>query len=419
MLPRPQLTIFAFITVTCLLIVGVARYFASVERENLTVSIAGSYATALNEMHDYYSGVVAERALRAGMSFSHDLGRDKDALPFPATFVNALGARLEKLGEGLSARLYSNYPFPWARDRRLDDEQESALAFLRDHRDKSYVYHTTQDGIDVLHLARALVMSKSCVDCHNRFDFGAGNTWTVGDFRGVREVSLPLVAGPSSDPRAYALAVVLILLASALGALLVWPTVNKLNMALALSEKLTRELEYSATHDHLTGLPSLRLGRDRLEHAIAMARRTGTKAAVMFVDLDGFKAVNDSRGHDAGDQVLREAARRLTEAVRETDTVARVGGDEFILILGSLSEPQLATQAAARVVASLRRPIPVGGGEVKIGSSIGIALYPDDGDNAETLLKLSDDAMYQVKRTGKNNFLSSGTSDSEAGTAGE
>jgi diguanylate cyclase (GGDEF)-like protein len=412
---RPQLVIFIFIAVTCLLIVGVARYFAAVEREALTVGIAESYATALNEMHDYYSSVVSERAERAGIKFSHDLKRDKDALPFPATFVNALGARLEATVTGLSARLYSEYPFPWAKDLRLSASQHAALTYLRQNRDKSFVYRTWVGGTEVLHLARALVMTQSCVDCHNRFDFDAGAKWAVGDFRGAREVSLPMVSGPSSDPRAYALAFALILLASALGALLVWPTVTRLNKALALSETLSRKLEYSATHDYLTGLPSLSLGRDRLEHAIALARRADTKAGVMFVDLDGFKTVNDSLGHDAGDQVLRVAAQRLSEALRETDTVARVGGDEFIVVLGTLTEPALASQAAARVVERLRQPISVAGRTVEIGSSIGIALFPDDGNDAESLLKLSDDAMYQVKKAGKNNFMAWRNGDRDGG----
>jgi diguanylate cyclase (GGDEF)-like protein len=402
---RPQLAVFSFIAVTCLLLVAVARYFAMIEREALTTGIAESYASALNEMHDYYSSEIAVRALEFGMEMSHDTARDKHALPFPATFVNALGRRLEFAVKGLSASLYSTYPFPWNQQRSLAPSQQRAIAYLAENPEGSFVYRSTVDGIEVLHLARSLVMKQSCVDCHNRFDLGPNLKWRVGDFRGVREVSLPLAPGPSGDPRAYAVAGLLIVLASTLGALLVWPTVGRLNRTLALSEKQGRALEYAATHDHLTGLPNLGLGRDRLEQAIGMARRAGLKAAVMFIDLDGFKAVNDGRGHDVGDLVLREAARRMTEVVRETDTVARVGGDEFIMVLVNLTEPGLATQAAARVVDSLRQPIPTGAGDVTIGSSIGIALYPDDGQDAEALLKLSDDAMYRVKKAGKNSFM--------------
>ncbi len=384
--------------------VAAARYFAATEREALTVGIAESYAVALNEMHEYYSSEIVARALLNGMEMSHDLVRDKRALPFPATVVNALGARLNSTVAGLSASLYSEYPFQWAKTRVLAENQKAAIAYLREHPNSSYIYRTTIDDREVLHLARGLVMKQSCVECHNAYDFGGSISWAEGDFRGVREVSLPLASGPSSDPRAYAIAFVLILLASTVGALLVWPTVRRLNNALELSERLTRDLEYSATHDQLTGLPGLNLGRDRLEQAIALSRRSKTKTAVLFVDLDGFKAVNDCFGHDAGDAVLVEAAKRLSEAVRETDTVARIGGDEFVLILGGLGEPDYATQAAERIVASLRQPIHVDDQQAVIGSSIGIAMFPDDGEDAEALLKSSDMAMYRVKKAGKNGF---------------
>jgi GGDEF domain-containing protein len=355
MLARTQLVVFLFVAATCFLMVAAARYFAAIEREALTVGIAESYAVALNEMHEYYSHEIAARAILNGTEMSHDLGRDKRALPFPATFVNALGARLNSVVAGLSASLYSEYPFQWARTRALTENQKAAITYLRENPGSAFIYRTSLDDQEVLHLARGLVMKQSCVECHNTYDFGGSVSWAEGDFRGVREISLPLASGPSSDPKAYAIAFALILLASTVGALLVWPTVRRLNKTLALSERLTRDLEYSATHDHLTGLPSMSLGRDRLERAIAMSRRSKTKTAVLFVDLDGFKAVNDCFGHDAGDAVLVEAARRLSEAVRETDTVARIGGDEFVLILGGLAEPTYATQAAERIVASVSR----------------------------------------------------------------
>jgi diguanylate cyclase (GGDEF)-like protein len=404
MFHRTQLVVFLFIAATCAMMVAAAHYLAKAEREMLTVGIAESYAVALNEMHEYYSHEIAARALLNGMEMSHDLLRDKRALPFPATFVNALGERLNSAVAGLSAGLYSEYPFQWARTRVLTEGQQAAIAFLRHNSEAAYTYRTMVNGQEVLHLARALVMKQSCVDCHNRYDFDRDVHWSAGDFRGVREISLPLTSGPSRDSRAYAVAFILILLASSAGALLVWPTVRRLNGALDLSERLSRDLEFSATHDHLTGLPNLGLGRDRLEQAIASSRRSMTKTAVLFVDLDGFKAVNDSQGHDAGDLVLVEAARRMSEAVRESDTVARIGGDEFIVVLSGLGGTDMATQAAERIVASLQRPIHVKGREAVIGSSIGIALFPDDGDDAEALLKCSDTAMYGVKRAGKNGF---------------
>lgn len=398
---KPQLAVFFFIAMTCLLLVAVARHLAEVEREELVIGIAESYAAALNEMHEYYSRVVAKRAVALGIPLSHDLERDQDALPFPATFVNALGRRLDSVVRGLSASLYSDHPFPWAAGRELSPQQREALRLLHDNPDRHVVYRTETDGTEVLHLVRPLKMEPSCVDCHNALDT---RVWTVGEFRGVREVSLPLAAGPSKDPRSYLLAAILGLLAAGLGGLLVWPTVTRLNEALAEAQRLRVELEYSATHDHLTGLPGLRLARDRLEQAIALSRRNGSLTAVLFVDLDGFKEVNDTMGHDSGDQVLMAAAGRLREAVRESDTAARIGGDEFLVILGNLPDPSQAAQAAARIVASLGRPFALKSGEATIGASVGIALFPDDAGDVEALLKISDDAMYRAKRDGKGGF---------------
>lgn len=398
---KPQLAVFFFIAMTCLLLVGVARHFAEVEREELVIGIAESYVAALNEMHEYYSQVVATRAVSLGVPLSHDLERDKDALPFPATFFNALGRRLDSVVRGLSARLYSEHPFPWAAARELSPSQREVLRALRNNPDRSVVYRTDVDGTEVLHLARPLMMKESCVACHNAL---GSRVWRVGEFRGVREVSLPLTAGPSKNPRSYWLAAILCLLAAGLGGLLVWPTVARLNKALAEAHRLRGELEYSATHDHLTGLPALRLARDRLEQAIALSRRNGTLTAVLFVDLDGFKTVNDTMGHDSGDQVLTAAADRLREAVRESDTAARIGGDEFLVILGNLTDSAPALQAAGRIVASIGRPFTLRDGEVNIGASVGIALFPDDGTDAETLLRTSDDAMYRAKREGKGAF---------------
>lgn len=161
--------------------VAAAKYFAATEREALTVGIAESYAVALNEMHEFYSSEIVARALRNGMEMSHDLVRDKNALPFPATFVNALGDRLNSAVAGLSASLYSEHPFQWAQTRNLTTEQKAAITYLRDHPGSAFTYRTITNGSEVLHLARGLAMKQSCVECHNSFDFGGRVKWAVGD----------------------------------------------------------------------------------------------------------------------------------------------------------------------------------------------------------------------------------------------
>ncbi len=169
--------------------------------------------------------------------------------------------------------------------------------------------------------------------------------------------------------------------------------------------KLAEErIQHMATHDGLTDLPSLRLANDRLTMALAMSRRQKREGAVLFLDLDGFKGVNDTLGHDAGDFVLKEVGRRMQKCVRETDTVARIGGDEFLIVAYGLNVPSDAVTIAEKILKTVSRPILYKGREAAVGASIGIATFPTHGYDRERLLKLADEAMYQVKASGKNGY---------------
>jgi diguanylate cyclase (GGDEF)-like protein/PAS domain S-box-containing protein len=159
-----------------------------------------------------------------------------------------------------------------------------------------------------------------------------------------------------------------------------------------------------ANHDALTGLPNRVLLQDRLAQAIVHAHRAGTQVAVMFIDLDRFKHVNDSLGHDAGDQMIVEIARRLSSSLRESDTVARQGGDEFVVVLPELAGEDDAAKVAQKLLDNLFQPLLLCGQEVFPTGSIGIAMYPGDGVDSATLLKNADSAMYQSKGTGGNHF---------------
>lgn len=163
-------------------------------------------------------------------------------------------------------------------------------------------------------------------------------------------------------------------------------------------------LQHQATHDELTGLPNAMLGKDRLNNAIARAKREQEKAVVLFVDLDGFKAVNDTLGHDAGDLVLQEVAVRLEKSVREIDTVARIGGDEFLVILGGIHQFSDVESIAIKIIRSINQPYAKIDAAIGLGSSLGIAFYPDHGSDADHLIKCADAAMYAIKRSGKNNY---------------
>lgn len=166
----------------------------------------------------------------------------------------------------------------------------------------------------------------------------------------------------------------------------------------------TRELERLAHLDPLTGLPNRLLLADRLEQAVAQARRGDKLFAVCFVDLDGFKAVNDRHGHHVGDEVLIAVSRRLGECVRDGDTVARVGGDEFVLLLTNIDKREDCERTLRRLVAVVADPVAVGGRELRISVSIGVALFPLDSSDADTLLRRADESMYVAKRTGKNGY---------------
>lgn len=162
------------------------------------------------------------------------------------------------------------------------------------------------------------------------------------------------------------------------------------------------QIEYQAYHDTLTGLPNRALFRDRLTVALAHARRTRTPVAVMFLDLDSFKLVNDTLGHSLGDELLKVVATRLKSVLREEDTIARMGGDEFTVLVANITSPDDAPIIAQKILDAVAQPARVEGHELYVTTSIGIALYPNDGDSAESLLKNADNAMYRAKELGRN-----------------
>lgn len=179
---------------------------------------------------------------------------------------------------------------------------------------------------------------------------------------------------------------------------------NNQDLKLQISERKQAEhqLKYLALHDPLTGLPNRLLFQDRLRQAIAAAKRQRHKFSVFFMDLDNFKIINDTMGHEAGDELLRQVALILTRAGRETDTVARLGGDEFAFIINKVNALEDAMTVAQRLNTLLKTPITVNGHDINMGSSIGITIYPDDADNSEELLQNADIAMYQAKDDGRN-----------------
>ena len=165
------------------------------------------------------------------------------------------------------------------------------------------------------------------------------------------------------------------------------------------------QLRHSAQHDPLTDLPNRTLLHDRMEMELARAERSESILGLLMVDLDDFKQINDQLGHGVGDEVLREVATRLVRAVRKTDTVARIGGDEFILLLTNLNHPGEIEMIAAKIVSAISMPFLTGGREIPLSGSVGACTYPDGGTDAERLLQCVDAAMYRAKAQGRSRYF--------------
>jgi diguanylate cyclase (GGDEF)-like protein/PAS domain S-box-containing protein len=169
-------------------------------------------------------------------------------------------------------------------------------------------------------------------------------------------------------------------------------------------KRAEERVQYVATHDGLTGLPNRAMFSELLHHALESAKRHGTQVAVLFIDLDRFKIINDSLGHDAGDELLREISARLRQCLRASDVVARLGGDEFVVLLQDISAQSQAAKVARNIGSATYRPVVIEGQECRVTASIGICMHPMDGQDGRSVLKHADMAMYLAKEEGKNNF---------------
>ncbi len=164
------------------------------------------------------------------------------------------------------------------------------------------------------------------------------------------------------------------------------------------AQSVKRQITRSAEYDFLTGLPNRMLLRDRVSQAITMASRHTKRVGVLFMDLNGFKKINDTSGHDAGDKLLQSISNRLSNCVRTSDTVSRHGGDEFVILLAELEGPEGAAVTAKKLLSAVARPHVIDGRPLRVTASIGVSLYPEDGEDAETLFRNADSAMYEAKK---------------------
>jgi diguanylate cyclase (GGDEF)-like protein/PAS domain S-box-containing protein len=181
-------------------------------------------------------------------------------------------------------------------------------------------------------------------------------------------------------------------------------TNDKLRHEIHERVKAQHELTHLATHDPLTGLPNRALFNEHLEIMVNNAGRHGRQVALLFIDLDGFKAINDTYGHDTGDRLLQTVSGRMRECIRKEDILARMGGDEFTILLGDINESSNATAIAQKLIAAINKPVHLNSHQCCVSASIGISLFPHSAHEPDTLLRLADDAMYTAKNDGKNTY---------------
>ncbi len=274
-----------------------------------------------------------------------------------------------------------NAPDPW--------ETEALQASERGETEISSVEQ--MEGREYMRLMRPLATEEGCLKCH------AAQGYQEGDIRGGISVSIPM------EPL-WAIARVNVFTLW-LGHGLLW-LVSLAGIGLGGRQLMQseRERKRMAYHDDLTGLPNRRLFNDRLTLGLAHAQRNRQKLAVMLLDLDNFKEVNDTLGHSMGDKLLQAVGDRLTSLLRKGDTVARMGGDEFMLLLPGITRLEDAAKTARKTLEAFRRPVEFDSHKFRITTSIGIALYPDDGEDSDTLVKNADIAMYRAKGEGRDNY---------------
>ncbi|MBL6945387.1 MAG: diguanylate cyclase [Rhodospirillales bacterium] len=263
------------------------------------------------------------------------------------------------------------------------------------------------DGDEYLRMMRPLTLAQDCLPCH------ANQGYTLGEVRGGISQRVPM-APLRAATQAHGIMI-------GAGHVVIWILGvggivfghRRLAEQVGRRDKAEAQIRHMATHDELTGLPNRKQLLDRLERCLLRSDRSGLRTAVLFLDLDEFKHVNDTYGHEAGDMVLKDVATRLSDCIRATDVAARVGGDEFVVVLSELPGADSVARVANEVLELICVPINLPQDDVTIGASVGIAFYPDNAAAAERLIAVADEAMYEVKRLGKNgfNFASTGRMD--------
>jgi diguanylate cyclase (GGDEF)-like protein len=450
MTERGRSLLWRLIVPTCLavamLVAAIAVYAPhEVVDTALSEAVARGAQTArqLQTLRAFYSDHVVVPATKSGAVASPGYKADKTSIPPPTTFILDVAEEFKQ--NGLIVRLVSPYPWPNRRGRTLDSFESEAWQQLRRDPDGLWRRRDQLNGREVLRIAVADRMQQSCVNCHNAAADSPKKDWKVGDVRGLIEVVQPidailagsqnlshnLVAGGTIG----GLVLLGLLLANALR--LTRPlrdltrairamaqgmrdariphtdrtdelgTVARalLNLKEQTEERARAEalVTHMARHDALTLLPNRVLFRENLKLDLQRAGREHP-LAVLCLDLDNFKSVNDTLGHPVGDALLKMVADRLARCLSESDTVARLGGDEFAIVQATGAQPVAATMLAQSLIDAIAAPYEVDGHTVVIGTSVGIALAPNDGSDPDEVLKNADMALYRAKADGRGTY---------------
>lgn len=296
---------------------------------------------------------------------------------------------------GLKGRLVSQTPL---NPLNLPDAWEAGAleAFSQGAKEKFEI--NIIDGEPFMRLIQPMRATEGCLKCH--IDQG----FKLGDILGAVGVSVPLASYNEVAAERKQRLWLMFGIVWAMGMGAIWVAGRYWQQRIKERIGYEERIWHKANIDGLTGIPNRSLFMDRLEQAISQARRDENKVALLFVDLDGFKDVNDTRGHEVGDRLLQEAARRIQTCVRDSDSVSRLGGDEFTIILPGITKSASATMVASKVLHELSLPYLLDNRESHLSASIGITLFPQDGDNAGTLLRNADTAMYRAKDGGRNYY---------------
>lgn len=417
-----------FVFAVLILLAGLTNYVvlthaqaSIIEYEAIRIAeVATSQAIASRTV---YTDFVANKFIKndAGQYIDfHDLS---DTIPLPAKFLKLVGHEASKRTNLYSYRPLSKWNLEptqglkddfqrWAWRKLEKQEQPAAAAPI----EWTPVWRFENvDGVRTLRYMRADPASNmSCVNCHNKFErspeifarrvsagIAPGKQWKQHQLMGAIEANVPVdkVDNIAANQAKTTLGAVLLLSLLAFGAFTV--------LALRDMRRKHQAAVYFAEQarlDPLTQIGNRMLFQECGKNAIARARATGTQLAVLFIDLDGFKQINDTVGHDAGDAMLKEVAMRLKQCVRVADLVARCGGDEFLILLESVQHQRNVEALVCKLQEAIAKPVPFKEQQLTVGASIGIAYFPEHGSGLDTLLAKADAAMYHVKRSGKNGY---------------